>query len=257
MNEIVAEKGQIGQSLTTPGIPSGPLALFLDLDGTLLEIADSPVSVVVDRELPRLLDALHKRLDGRLAIISGRSLSMIDELLGLPHLPASGSHGLEWRGGDGIVQSVSRPESLDEALCEIEAFAENRPGILVEQKPLGVGLHYRGAPELSDEIQQLTEALASIHRLKIQRGKLVFELRPEGGDKGSALRRFMLDPSFANATPMYFGDDLTDEAAFTAAQDLGGAGVLVGERRCTGARHRLDDVCAVHDWLATLAEALK
>lgn len=256
MNEIVAEKGQIGQSLTMPEVPPGPLALFLDLDGTLLEIADSPDAVIVDGGLRRLLHSLHQRLDGRLAIISGRSLAMIDELLDLPHLPASGSHGLEWRGGDGMVQSVSRPETLDEALCEIEAFAETRPGILVEQKPLGVGMHYRGAPELADEVQQLAEGLASIHRLKIQRGKLVFELRPQGGDKGSALRRFMLDPSFASAAPMYFGDDLTDEAAFTAAQDLGGAGVLVGERRCTGAQHRLDDVRSVHHWLAMLAEAL-
>ncbi|MGC6399651.1 trehalose-phosphatase [Sphingomonas sp. FW199] len=255
MHELLAENAHNLTNLVPPPSPDGPFALFLDLDGTLIPIADRPDAVVVPDALPLLLARLAERLDGRLAIISGRSLATIDSLLGLGMIAASGSHGLELRNTDGTITAVTRPDTLDEALCELEVFAGQRPGMLVERKPLGVGIHYRGAPEQADEAEQLVECLASIHRLKVQRGKMVFELRPRGADKGTALRRFMDDPVFAGALPWFVGDDVTDEPAFIAARDLGGGAVLVGEARPTAATYRLPDVDAVHAWLDAMDQA--
>jgi trehalose 6-phosphate phosphatase len=135
----------------------------------------------------------------------------------------------------------------------LAAFAEGTPGLLIEEKPAGLALHYRQAPEAEDRVLELTRALATRHGLTLQQGKMVAELRPAGADKGDAVRALMAEPPFAGARPVVVGDDLTDEHAFEAAAAMGGAGVLVGEARASAASYRLPGVSAVAKWLASAA----
>ena len=240
-------------------IPPPPLslldgaALFLDFDGTLVELADAPDAIEVPGELPGLLERLVARLGGRLAIVSGRALGDLDRHISCGGVAMAGSHGLELRLADGSAAPVARPSGLDSARAEVRRFAAAGEGLLVEDKPASVALHFRQAPERAAEVAAFAEALAARTGLLVQDGKMVAELRPAGADKGDALRALMREPAFAGARPLFMGDDLTDEHAFAAAAGLGGAGVLVGPARETAARYRLDGVAAVAEWLRAAA----
>jgi trehalose 6-phosphate phosphatase len=226
-----------------------PAALFLDFDGTLVELADAPAAIAVPQGLKPLLDRLAERLEGRLAIVSGRAIGDLEAHLGGCAAVLSGSHGAELLYADGRRVPVAAPPGLAGAREEIHRFAAGSAGLLVEDKPAGVALHYRLAPEREGAVAVFVEDLAGRSGLALQRGKMVAELRPVGADKGAALRRLMAEPPFAGARPVFVGDDLTDEHAFEAAATLGGEGVLVGPERPTAARWRLDDVAAVTAWL--------
>lgn len=230
-----------------------PAALFLDFDGTLVELAESPGAITVPTRLKPLLYRLAERLDGRLAIVSGRAVDDLQAHLGGVALALSGSHGVELHYGDGRSIPVSAPPGLAEARESIRRFAAGRDGLLVEDKPAGIALHYRLAPERAEEADAFLEALAERTGFIVQRGKMVAELRPEGFGKGGALRRLMGEPPFTGARPVFVGDDLTDEDAFRAAAALGGDGVLVGADRPSAARWRLDGVTEVTDWLEAAA----
>ncbi|HEX8216821.1 MAG TPA: trehalose-phosphatase [Allosphingosinicella sp.] len=236
-------------------IPQPPLsllgcaALFLDFDGTLVELAEAPDAIRVPGELHGLLDHLAERLEGRLAIVSGRSLEDLDRHVRCAGVAMSGSHGLELRLADGTVLPVARPAGLGQAREEVRCFAAAGGGLLVEDKPASVALHFRMAPDRSAEIATFAADLARRTGLVVQEGKMVAELRPAGADKGDALKALMREPAFTGARPLFMGDDLTDEHAFEAAADLGGAGVLVGRERETAAKYRLAGVAAVADWL--------
>lgn len=241
-------------------IPPPPLslldgaALFLDFDGTLVELAEAPDAISVPGELAGLIGHLAARLDGRLALVSGRALGDLDRHISCPGVAMSGSHGLELRLADGRVLPLARPEALDSAGEEIRRFAERGgEGLIVEEKPASVALHFRRAPEREAEVGALVEDLAARTGLVVQRGKMVAELRPAGADKGDALIALMREPGFAGARPLFMGDDLTDEHAFEAAAALGGAGVLVGPERETAARYRLAGVAEVEQWLRAAA----
>lgn len=224
-------------------------ALFLDFDGTLVELADAPDLIQIPDTLPDLLVRLAERLAGRLAIVSGRSIDDLDRHLGCSGLAVSGSHGLELRLPGGCSHTGSAPEIMQEVRQAIRRFADGAPGLLVEEKPAGIAVHFRQAPGRAAEVGAFLAALADRTGLHLQHGKMVAELRPHGPDKGDALRRIMAEPVFAGARPLFVGDDLTDEDAFAAAAALGGAGVLVGEPRETVARWRLPSVAAVARWL--------
>ncbi|HEX8654283.1 MAG TPA: trehalose-phosphatase [Allosphingosinicella sp.] len=237
-------------------IPPPPLslldgaALFLDFDGTLVELAEAPDAIRVPGELAGLLRSLATRLGGRLALVSGRALADLDRHIHCPGVAVSGSHGLELRLADGRVLPVTRPEALDAAGEEIRRFAEAAgDGLIVEEKPASVALHFRRVPEREAEVAALVDRLAARTGLLVQRGKMVAELRPAGADKGDALAALMREPRFAGARPLFMGDDLTDEHAFESAAALGGAGVLVGPQRETAARYRLPGVAEVARWL--------
>jgi trehalose 6-phosphate phosphatase len=243
------------QTYFTARLEEPPLALLqrasllLDFDGTLVEIAARPDAVVVPRELPELILELHARLDGRVAVISGRPAREVQALLGCP-AHVVGSHGLEFAWADRAVEMAERPDGLKYVLAAMHGFAASRQGVLVEDKPLGAALHFRSVPELADESIALATQLADEHGLNLQAGKMMIEVRVGGGDKGSAIRRIMLEPGFAGTHPVFLGDDVTDEAGFAVAAELGGGGVLVGDERESAAHYRLPDVARVRQWLA-------
>lgn len=230
-----------------------PAALFLDFDGTLVELAEAPGAISVPEGLKPLLDRLSERLGGRLAIVSGRAVDDLRSHLDSETAVLSGSHGAELRYADGRSVPVAAPPGLAEARESIRRFAAGSDGLLVEDKPAGVALHYRLAPERGEEADAFLESLALRSGLALQRGKMVAELRPEGSDKGAAVKRLMGEPPFAGARPVFVGDDLTDEDAFRAAISLGGEGVLVGPARPSAARWRLDGVADVISWLESAA----
>lgn len=228
-------------------------ALFLDFDGTLVELAETPDSIRVPEGLAPLLERLRRRLDGRLAIVSGRSLADLERHLPASGIAFSGSHGLELMLADGARLPLSAPIGLDDVSDKVRRFADDAPGLIAEEKPAGIALHFRRAPECEERATQFMEKLAARHGFSIQRGSMVIELRPIGATKGDALRAFMTEPAFARARPWFVGDDLTDEHGFAAAADLGGAGILVGAVRDTAARFRLPSAAAVREWLASAA----
>jgi trehalose 6-phosphate phosphatase len=231
-------------------------ALFLDLDGTLAPFAARPEFVgPVARRTAAVAQAA-TALDGRLAVISGRPLRDIDRILDGAVSAAAGVHGLERRSGNGAVRRADPHPAVAQASEVFRGLAQAEPGFLVEEKHLSVALHYRNAPNSADVAELAAARLAKHTGLTLQRGDCVVELRTPGADKGDAVRAFMTEPPFKGAMPIFVGDDLTDEAGFTAAAQLGGFGVRVGAvTRPTAARYMLADIEAVLAWLETLVPA--
>lgn len=230
-------------------------ALFLDLDGVLAPLAPTPDAVVPEARRTRVLKALAERLDGRVAIVSGRTLSEIDRIAEASVDSASGVHGLERRDARGVVTTAEADPGVRQVVEAFHDFARSRPGVLVEDKAVSAGLHFRAAPDEGQAALALAGRLAEQTGLTLQPGILVVELKTPGATKGTALRDFMAEAPFKGATPIMVGDDLTDEYGFEAARDLGGFGVLVGPERETAARHGLADVDAVLSWLERVEEA--
>lgn len=228
-------------------------ALFLDFDGTLVELAETPEAIHVPQSLPRLLGRLRDRLGGRVAVVSGRSVANLEGHLPLNGIPISGSHGLELRLRDGTLVPLHAPSTLKEVRAAVREFADKNNGLLVEEKPAGVALHYRQTPALEGPAICFIENLAGEAGLVVQRGNMVIEVRPHGADKGDAVRALMKEEPFTGAFPLFIGDDLTDEHAFAAVAAMGGAGILVGPQRETAARYGLPSVAAVAEWLEACA----
>ncbi|MCT2398060.1 trehalose-phosphatase [Novosphingobium mangrovi (ex Huang et al. 2023)] len=249
----LAEQGAKARDLPQPPPLriSPQTALFLDFDGTLVDIADHPDSVEVAHSLPPLIEALSRQLEGRLALVSGRSLAALDALLGPLDVAMAGSHGGEFRptiGGE--VHPLADPIPAD-VVDELSRFADANGGLLVEPKPFSVAVHYRHHPHARDGLLACAQDIAARHDLGIKHGKQVVELVMPGSDKGSAVSRFMELGDFTGTAPLFVGDDVTDEDAFRAVGQFGGNGVLVGPLRQTAARWRLESVAAVHEWLAS------
>lgn len=238
-----------------PTLPADA-GLFLDFDGTLVALAQTPDGVVVDAALRVLLADLARRLEGRVAIVSGRSIAQIDALLGAAAdgLAVVGSHGAERRLA-GRIDRPARPPEIDVAERAFDDFAARHPGTIVERKTLGVALHYRLNPAAGNDADSLARVLAERHGLHHQSGKMMAELRTGGADKGTAIAGLLAEPLFAGSRPVFLGDDVTDEPGFAAVRDAGGIGILVGEERQTAAGHRLADVAAVRRWLDVAATA--
>lgn len=253
-NTAVVETAAEAMHLPKPPRSLRQPALFLDLDGVLAPLAPTPDAVVPDARRTAVLKALAGRLDGRVAIVSGRTIEEIDRIADTALTSASGVHGLERRRADGSLTRAAADPAVRAAVAAFERFAETRPGTIVEDKAVAAGLHFRGAPEQAAAAQALAHRLAGETGLTLQAGHLVIELKTPGADKGKALTAFMQEPPFAGAVPVMLGDDLTDEYGFEAAAALGGFGVLIGPPRETAARYGLPDVDAVLAWLETVEE---
>ena len=226
------------------------VSLFLDLDGTLAPIMARPDDVGPQPARTALLQSLEARLQGRLAVISGRVIADVDRILDQAVPAVAGVHGLERRGPDGQHRRTPPHPALAEARRDLERFAARLAGVSVEDKTLSLAVHFRAAPAAGPPVVAEARRLADRFGLAVQAGDMVVELRTPGPDKGDAVAFFMGDPPFADAMPVFVGDDLTDEAGFAAAARLGGYGVLVGPPRTTAARERLADPKAVLAWLA-------
>jgi trehalose 6-phosphate phosphatase len=224
-------------------------ALFLDLDGTLAPIVARPDQVTPDARRTRLLERLGQALDGRLAVVSGRTLNDLDRILEHRVAALAGVHGLARRASDGSLRMAQAHPGHERALAALSAFAAPLQGVLVEDKGLSIALHYRQAPESAGAAIGEAERVARLTGLTLQPGRMVVELRAPGSTKGDSVRAFMAEPPFAGARPVFVGDDLTDEDGFEAADRLGGFGVLVGAPRISAARFQLNDVEAALAWL--------
>lgn len=234
-------------------VPLERTALFLDLDGTLAPIVATPEEVVPDARRTAILARAQAALDGRLAVVSGRTVEEVDRILEgcCPHV--AGIHGLDLRLKTGRVAAEAHP-ALGDATGVFTAVSNAQFGVRVEPKPLSVAVHYRQAPQAEPAITELAERIADATGLKLQRGRMVVELKTPGADKGDAVRSFMADDAFVGSVPIFVGDDLTDEAGFAAAMNLGGFGVLVGAARRTHAAARLESPAAVLDWIEAALE---
>lgn len=242
-----------------PPLPGRDDALFLDLDGTLLELEATPSAVRADAALRRLMGTLQGELGGALAVVSGRAVADIDRILAPLILPAAGQHGLEWRGADGALHRHPIPDIDGDIPAALERFAGAHPGTLFEAKGASWALHYRQRPEAGRAAAALvTELGASAGPgWEVLQGKMVAELRPAGIHKGAGIARLRDHPPFAGRPPIFVGDDWTDEDGFRAVNDAGGVSVAVAVDRETSARYRLGGVADVHDWLRQSLAALK
>ena len=229
-------------------------ALFLDFDGTLVDIPITPDAVTVRSRLPRILAACSEALDGAVAIVSGRPIAAVDALLAPLKLPAAGLHGLELRMPNGTVEEgAQRSAELVAVRTQFQALAREDARLVVEDKGSSLALHYRRAPEREGELRELVAGAATCHDgYHVMHGKMVLEIRPMGVDKGTAIDRLLEVPPFAGRRPVFAGDDITDEDGFAAVHRHGGISIKVGEGR-TAASYRVSDVAALHDWLASIA----
>lgn len=224
-------------------------ALFLDFDGTLTELAPRPEAVRVASGLIPTLRALHAQLGGALAIVTGRPEVDIDRFLDPLRLPLASEHGARYRLSDTAISAIE-PPGLAPVLHAAQALADRHPGLLVEQKSASVALHYRLIPHLESLCHDtLSHAMQGVEGVELLRGKCVLEVKARGVHKGQAISDFMRQSPFAGRTPVFVGDDVTDEAGFAAVQALGGWSIKVGEGP-TMAQHRCMTPAALRGWLS-------
>jgi trehalose 6-phosphate phosphatase len=231
--------------------PRSEWAYFFDIDGTLADIAPSPSEIVVERELQAQICDLYEATGGALALISGRSLSDVDSIFRDASLPVGGQHGLERRSSDGRITRHDAPlEKLDFARARVAEAISAHPDLLLEDKGLSLALHYRSAPSLASFAHRTMRAIASAigPAFTLQSGKRVVELKPSGKDKGDAVRDFMKEEPFLGRTPVFVGDDVTDEHGFAVVNSMNGHSIKVGGGP-TAASWRLQNVRAVRLWL--------
>jgi len=247
------ETGRAAPARIANGLPPARAewAYFFDIDGTLVDFAASPAGVRLDRGLRRLLGRIHRSAGGAVALISGRSIADIDRLFPGARLPVAGQHGMERRDASGLVAHRGfHAEQLLLVRRELADVVMRHRGLLLEDKGLSLALHYRGAPRLAGFAHRLLRSLQARIGAEfcVQSGKRVVEMKPAGSHKGMAVLEFMREEPFRGRTPVFVGDDATDEYGFATVNRLDGHSVKVGPGR-TVARWRLRNAAAVRAWL--------
>lgn len=233
------------------------IALFLDFDGTLVEIAPSPDDVRLDRRVAPALTALRAQLGGALALVSGRPIGFLDGVLAPHRFDIAGLHGAQIRVDDEIRSQADTHEGMRAALRDLVRFANSHVGIIVEDKRISVALHWRLAPALEEEALTLMRGIAARMGpgMRLQEGKSVAELVPAGASKGSAIAWLMATPTYAGRQPVFIGDDITDEDGFEAVNAMGGISVRIGADRESHATCRLASPTALRHILLEAAES--
>lgn len=214
-------------------------ALFLDIDGTLIDLAATPDAVRVPPELPSILASLSQTLGGALALVTGRAQPYADRLFEPHCFPIAGLHGAERRSADGrVVRSAATP-AFQQAKRELARAAKAWPGVILEDKIAAIAIHYRQAPAYAMEVDVAMQAALSAigPGYELQRGKMVVEIRPDSADKGRAVQAFLGETPFAGRIPVAIGDDLTDEAMFKTVNALGGASIRIVETPAVTVAH--------------------
>lgn len=231
------------------------IAILLDVDGTILDIAPTPTSVEVPADLGRALSAVSERVGGALALVSGRPVAELDSIFAPLRLPAIGGHGAELRLNGGPVQRHADP--LDTDLRQaLEAIAARHPGVLVEDKGYSIALHYRKVPAQGlSVVHEVKHVCAASYLVELLAGKAVIEVKAKGFDKGIAVRALMAHPPFRGRAPIFIGDDRTDEAAFAVVPEFRGQAISVG-RRVPGVADRFDTPADVRRWLERLSDGV-
>lgn len=246
-----------GQTELLSALLSSPqdCALFLDIDGTLLDLAEVPDAIVMPPWLPTALDALSQRLGGALALVTGRALAYADALFTPFRFPTAGLHGAELRRPDGSIVTAETTAAFEALKAELRAATENLQGVLVEDKGAAIAAHYRLAPQRQADVGLIMERLRSKAgpNWTLQRGKMVLEIRPASADKGHAVEAFLSMPPFAGRRPIAIGDDVTDEAMFRVANRFGGHSVRVGPSSDTAAALALPSASAVREMIGQFA----
>jgi trehalose 6-phosphate phosphatase len=204
--------------------PQPDWALFLDIDGTLLDIAMSPNSVVVPDSLVPLLARTRAWLDGALAIVSGRPLDQIDQLMAPLILPCAAEHGAILRMTDSIVESSAASAMPSSWATRLLSATKDWEGIFVEKKDRGLAVHFRKCPSREDDVRKLVENVVGENpqEFEILPASKAFEIRRRGLTKGKAVQHFMSYPPFTGRVPVFIGDDVTDQDGFRAAEAMGG-----------------------------------
>ncbi|MGH7057807.1 MAG: trehalose-phosphatase [Acetobacteraceae bacterium] len=245
----------MARSLPAPPPLDSGAALFLDVDGTLLEIAERPDRVQVPSALLALLNNVAQQREGALALVSGRPLHELDRLFRAWRGAAAGLHGIERRRANGGLDNRidhQATAALDRIRPTLAALASPGSGLILEDKGGTVALHYRAAPDRGDEILALAKALerGASPALRLIAGKMVVEFQPRGADKGTTIAAFLGEPPFLGRRPVFIGDDVTDEDGFAEINRRQGVAIRVGRFGETCARCALTSVAAVLAWLA-------
>lgn len=239
--------------------PRHDWALFIDVDGTLLEIAPTPMAVVVPAELPSVLVAASQALDGALALLSGRPLADLDRLFGVLPIVAVGQHGTELRIGDQVTVPPPSP-AIAAARAQLQDFADRHPGVLIEDKGGSMTAHYRLAPTAEEPLRALVKSMLEKHlsEFELLESKMAFDIRPLGHHKGRAVDELMRRRPFAGRVPVMVGDDATDEDGFRAVHQLGGIAVAVGPRQpSVVVEHHFESPARFRSWLASMPLAIR
>lgn len=231
-------------------------ALFLDIDGTLLDLALVPTEVVVPEWMPAALISLSRQTGGALALVTGRTLDDADALFMPTLFPLAGLHGADIRLPDGRMHKAPRSALLDPLRVELAAMSRLNPALIVEDKGAGLAIHYRLAPKFGDRlIERMTRFVETASdAFEVQHGKMVVEVRPAGTSKGTAVKAFLEQAPFAGRRPLAIGDDLTDEAMFAVVEACGGRAVRVGSPdRPTAASMEVDSADDIRGWIERMA----
>ncbi|MFB9949883.1 trehalose-phosphatase [Rhizobium puerariae] len=233
-------------------------ALFLDIDGTLIDLADTPDGIVVPAGLPDNLHRLSMRLGGALALVTGRALPYADDLFMPYRFSIAGLHGAERRDPSGAVSRIEPDAAFADMKAALVREAEQWPGVLVEDKGAAVAAHYRQAPGRREAVEAAMPRYLAMAGpdFTLQHGKMVVEIRPARASKGHALEAFLDQPPFRGRKPVAIGDDVTDEAMFRMANRLGGHSIRIAETPAeTEAKSTLPSTAALRAVIAALGRA--
>ena len=228
-------------------------AFFLDIDGTLSDIADSPDAAFVPLMTLQTVQRLTVALGGAVALVSGRQLSDIDRMFGTTEISAAGSHGAEIRCvGHDEDSDTLRPTNRAELEHRIGSRFAGAQGLLIECKPFSIAVHYRANPSMEEPVNDFIDALVREDQgMKKLQGKLVAEIVPADVNKGTAISAFMVRAPFAGRIPVFAGDDVTDEHGFEAVNSLGGISIRIGPGPSC-AQYRFHDALSFRQWLGVL-----